>query len=114
MCYFIKYLLFYHKNLLHFNLFPNPLFLRSVYSKSKNPKGFYVTSHQEYRYKMVLVNSVGFVAIAIILCANLCSGKNVYDDIDANGPEGESTHSVITGVFSFSFFQININEITFV
>lgn len=38
---------------------------------------------------MVFVNSVGFIAIAVILCATICSGKSVYDDIDTNGPEGK-------------------------
>ncbi|XP_055323480.1 RYamide neuropeptides-like isoform X2 [Sitodiplosis mosellana] len=37
---------------------------------------------------MVFVNSVGFVAITVILCTTMCNGKNMYDDIDTSGPEG--------------------------
>lgn len=41
---------------------------------------------------MAFVNSVGFIAITAILCATICSGKNLYDDIDANGPDGKQNY----------------------
>lgn len=38
---------------------------------------------------MVFVNSVGFVAITVILCATICNGKNLYEDIETSGPDGK-------------------------
>lgn len=38
---------------------------------------------------MVFVNSLGFVAITVILCAAICNGKNLYEDIETSGPDGK-------------------------
>lgn len=38
---------------------------------------------------MVFINSVGIVTLAVILCATMCNGKNIYDDIDTSGSEGK-------------------------
>lgn len=38
---------------------------------------------------MVFVNSVGFVAITVILFATICNGKNLYEDIETSGPDGK-------------------------
>lgn len=55
---------------------------------------------------MVFVNSVGFVAITVILCATMCNGKNLYDDIDTNGGlDGKDiTHTHISYSLLLFFF----------
>lgn len=48
---------------------------------------------------MVFINSIGFIAITIILCATICNGKNVYDDIDTHGSDGKPISITIKVIF---------------
>lgn len=48
---------------------------------------------------VVFINSVGFVAISMILCAAICTGKNMYDDIDVHGSEGKPIDLSILQLF---------------
>lgn len=50
------------------------------------------------------MNSVGFVAISVILCATICTGKNMYDDIDVHGSEGKSINILLLRSFYCNLF----------
>lgn len=55
------------------------------------------------------MNSVGFVAILVILCATICTGKNMYDDIDVHGSEGKSIEITIIR-FNLYFGNANADD----
>lgn len=46
---------------------------------------------------MALTNSIGFIAITVILCAAMCNGKNLYDDTELSGPEGKWFKCLVLG-----------------